>query len=56
MAKDPVCRARVTEGHAAGRSEYQGRLYCFCSLACQGQFEADPQRPVSQPAGGVEDA
>jgi Cu+-exporting ATPase len=44
MAKDPVCGARVTEGHAAGRSEYQGRLYLFCSAECKRQFDEDPQR------------
>jgi YHS domain-containing protein len=43
MAKDPVCGIKVTEGHAAGRSEYQGRLYFFCSLACKQQFAQDPQ-------------
>jgi len=43
MAKDPVCGTKVTEGHAAGRSEYQGRLFLFCSLACKQQFDANPE-------------
>jgi YHS domain-containing protein len=42
MATDPVCGARVTEGHAAAKSEHQGRLFLFCSLLCQQEFEDDP--------------
>jgi Cu+-exporting ATPase len=29
---------------AAGRSEYGGRSYYFCNLACKERFDADPQR------------
>jgi Cu+-exporting ATPase len=43
MAKDPVCGAKVTEGHAAGRSEYQGRLFFFCSLKCKPPFDEHPE-------------
>jgi P-type Cu+ transporter len=42
MAKDPVCGARVTEGQAAAKSEYQGRLFLFCSLLCHQKFAEDP--------------
>jgi YHS domain-containing protein len=44
MAKDPVCGMEVDEHQAAGKSEYQGRTYHFCSPACQDRFEEDPPR------------
>jgi P-type Cu+ transporter len=43
MAKDPVCGMKITEGHAGAKSEYQGRLYFFCSLDCHHRFEAYPE-------------
>jgi P-type Cu+ transporter len=60
MGKDPVCGKKVTEGHAAGKSEYQGRLYFFCSLDCKQQFDQHPQyysslaaREAPKPEGDV---
>jgi Cu+-exporting ATPase len=28
---------------AAGRSDYDGRTYYFCSNACKAKFDADPE-------------
>jgi YHS domain-containing protein len=44
MAKDVVCGMEVDEQQAAGRREYQGRTYYFCSPSCQQRFEDDPRR------------
>lgn len=39
MIKDPVCGMQVNDAQAAGKSEYQGRLYFCCSLTCKQQFD-----------------
>ena len=44
MAKDPVCGMDVKEDSAAGKSEYQGQTYYFCSEGCKKSFDADPQK------------
>jgi YHS domain-containing protein len=54
MAKDPVCGVKVNEGHAGGRSEYQGQLYFFCSPDCQQRFDQHPQRYVGQRVADAE--
>ena len=48
MAKDPVCGMQVNEAQAAGKSEYQDQLYCFCSFNCKQQFDQRPEHYVSQ--------
>jgi YHS domain-containing protein len=42
MAKDPVCGMMVDEKTAAGKSEYQGKTYYFCAVACKTKFDANP--------------
>lgn len=42
--KDPVCGMNVTPESAAGKSEYQGQIYYFCSLGCKKSFDADPKK------------
>jgi YHS domain-containing protein len=44
MTKDPVCGMAVTRSSLAGRSEYQGKAYYFCSPACKEVFDRDPTR------------
>ncbi len=44
MAKDPVCHMEVNENEAAGKVEYQGQTYYFCSVSCQKTFEANPAK------------
>ena len=48
MAKDPVCGMDVDENTAAGKSEYNGKTYYFCSKGCKTSFDKDPERYVSQ--------
>jgi YHS domain-containing protein len=43
MAIDPVCHMSVDERTAAGKSEYQGKTYYFCALACKIRFDQNPQ-------------
>jgi YHS domain-containing protein len=48
MAKDPVCGMQVSEQQAAGKSEYQGETYYFCSPSCKQQFDQNPGRYANQ--------
>ena len=40
---DPVCGMSVDPAKAAGKFEYKGTTYYFCSLHCLNKFSADPQ-------------
>jgi YHS domain-containing protein len=46
MAKDPVCGMEVDEKTAAGKSEYQGITYYFCSSGCKRAFDKEPEKYV----------
>ena len=48
MARDPVCGMDVNEQQAAGRSEYQGETYYFCSTRCKEQVDQTPERYTGQ--------
>ena len=48
MARDPVCGMDVNAQQAAGRSEYQGQTYYFCSPRCKEQFDQSPERYTGQ--------
>jgi Cu+-exporting ATPase len=41
MERDPVCDMEVDPAFAP-KSEFQGRTYYFCSLACKQAFDANP--------------
>ena len=47
MATDPVCDMEVAPDEAAGRSEYEGETYYFCSTHCKEQFDSDPESYLS---------
>jgi Cu+-exporting ATPase len=47
MERDPVCGMTVDPSTAAGKSEYQGKMYYFCSTGCKAAFDRDPQRYTS---------
>lgn len=51
MTKDPVCGMQVEESKAAGKSEYKGTTYYFCSPGCKVSFDKNPAKYV---ADGVE--
>ncbi len=44
MAKDPVCGMQVDEKTAAGKSEYKGQTYYFCSASCKKSFDKEPEK------------
>ena len=44
MERDVVCGMEVQPTSAAGKSEYQGKTYYFCSKPCKAKFDADPAR------------
>ena len=44
LAVDPVCQMVVDPDHSAGRLEYDGMTYFFCTLACAGAFARHPER------------
>ena len=50
---DPVCGMTVQADKAAGRLEYGGRLYLFCSPHCQHTFEKEPKLYVEGPAANA---
>jgi YHS domain-containing protein len=41
-AVDPVCGMQVDPAKAAGKSEYKGTTYYFCSDQCKKTFDANP--------------
>jgi YHS domain-containing protein len=48
MAIDPVCKMEVKESEAAAMSEYQGKKYYFCNVACQKAFDRDPEKYLAE--------
>jgi len=54
MEVDPVCGMDVDPKTAAGKSEYQGKTYYFCSPGCKKDFDKDPAQYVGQTQAGHE--
>jgi YHS domain-containing protein len=52
MEKDPVCGMEVDPKTAAGKSEYQGHTYYFCSPGCKRDFDKDPAQYVGKAQSG----
>ena len=48
MTKDPVCGMDVDEKTAAGKAEYKGQTYHFCSPGCKTVFDKNPEQYVSK--------
>jgi Cu+-exporting ATPase len=44
MVKDPVCGMNVDEKTAKLKSEYQGKIYYFCSQMCKTTFDKNPNK------------
>lgn len=54
LVKDPVCGMEIDPTSAAGKSDYKGETYYFCSPGCKVDFDKDPEKylaPNSVPAG-----
>ena len=43
---DPICDMDIDPEDAAGKAEYQGRLYYFCNPMCLERFQAEPAKYV----------
>jgi YHS domain-containing protein len=48
MAMDPVCKMQVDESTAKWTSLYQGTTFFFCAPGCKHEFDANPDRHVSE--------
>ena len=48
MVKDPVCGMDVDPKAAAGKSDFQGKTYYFCSQGCKKAFDKEPQKYVGK--------
>ena len=46
MTTDPVCHMTVDEKTAAGKSDYNGKTYYFCSPGCKAKFDENPKQYV----------
>jgi Cu+-exporting ATPase len=53
MAIDPICGMTVDRETAAGRYEYKGVTYFFCSVSCLEKFKADPDRALQPASAGL---
>ena len=40
---DPVCGMQVDPQKAAGKSQYKGKTYYFCSEGCKKKFDGNPE-------------
>lgn len=50
MEKDVVCGMTVNPKTAAGKSEFQGKTYYFCSKGCKAAFDKNPTKYVGAQA------
>ena len=55
MLKDPVCGMDVDPKTAAGKTEYQGKTYYFCSPGCKKAFDKEPQKYAEKVANSHAD-
>jgi YHS domain-containing protein len=46
IQKDPVCGMEIDPKTAAGKSEYEGKTYYFCSSGCKKLFDKNPAKYV----------
>ncbi len=47
---DVVCGMDIDPATAAGKSEYKGQTYYFCSAGCKRAFDKDPEKYVGSGA------
>jgi len=41
---DPVCKMECHDESAVFKSEFNGKIYCFCSLSCKKEFDKNPKK------------
>ena len=44
MVKDVVCGMVIDPKSTAGKSEYEGETYYFCSSGCKKAFDKEPEK------------
>lgn len=44
MVTDPVCGMEIDPKTAAGKSEFEGQTYYFCSASCKQAFDKEPEK------------
>ncbi len=49
--KDPVCGMMIEKEKAAGKSEYKGKTYYFCSPNCKKAFDENPEKYLKENSG-----
>src|SRR6266704_4673548 len=47
--KDPVCGMSVEPAKAAGKVQYGGKTYYFCSARCAERFSKEPEKFLAAP-------
>src|SRR5713101_1283081 len=47
--KDPVCGMSVDPAKAAGKVQYGGKTYYFCSARCAERFSKEPEKFLAAP-------
>src|SRR5712691_3342751 len=47
--KDPVCGMSVDPPKAAGKAQYGGKTYYFCSARCAERFSKEPEKLLAPP-------
>ncbi len=48
---DPVCGMDIDPATAAGKSDYKGQTYYFCSFGCKKAFDKEPEKYIGKPQG-----
>ena len=43
LVTDPTCGMQIDPAKAAGKSDYKGKTYYFCSPGCKKTFDANPE-------------
>ena len=41
LVTDPVCKMEIDPKTAAGKSDFDGKTYYFCSSGCKREFDKD---------------
>ncbi|OPY55076.1 MAG: YHS domain protein [Methanosaeta sp. PtaU1.Bin112] len=47
MAIDPMCKMTNDEKTPRLKSEYKGKMYCFCAQGCKKAFDTSPEKYLS---------
>ena len=45
---DPVCKMKIDENKAAGKSDYKGQTYYFCAVSCKQKFDKEPEKYLAK--------